>query len=115
MTGGRTRSRIPPLCRTSRSCTSSYLPELGPAATAPDRQAGRRGASDPRQRQLRGKRTLWDGRAQVRAVLYMAALPAAKFNPVLNAFSLRLQRAGSPRKRALTAVIRKLLIILNAM
>jgi len=64
---------------------------------------------------LRGKRTVWGGRAQVRAVLYMSAIVAARFNPVIRAFYQRLQRAGKAKKVALTACMRKLLTILNAM
>lgn len=64
---------------------------------------------------LRGKRMVWGGRAPVRAVLYMGALVAAKFNPVIRAFYQRLRAAGKPAKVALTACMRKLLIIVNAM
>jgi transposase len=64
---------------------------------------------------LRGKRTVWGGRAQIRATLYMAALVAARFNPVIRAFYQRLCAAGKAKKVALTACMRKLLIILNAM
>ena len=64
---------------------------------------------------LRGKRTVWGGRAPVRAVLYMGALVAARRNTVIKAFYLRLIAAGKPKKVALTACMRKLLTILNAM
>ena len=64
---------------------------------------------------LRGKRTIWGGRANVRAALYMAALVASRHNPVLRRFYHRLLKAGKPKKVALTAVMRKLLTILNAM
>jgi transposase len=64
---------------------------------------------------LRGRRTVWGGRAQVRAVLYMSAIVATRFNPVIRAFYQRLQRAGKAKKVALTACMRKLLTILNAM
>lgn len=64
---------------------------------------------------LRGKRLVYGGRAPVRAVLYMAALVASQCNPVIRAFYLRLRAAGKPAKVALTACMRKLLIILNAM
>ncbi|HEY5964366.1 MAG TPA: transposase, partial [Xanthobacteraceae bacterium] len=57
----------------------------------------------------------WGGRAKVRSVLYMAALVASRRNPVLAAFYRRLVAAGKPKKLALTAVMRKLLTILNAM
>ena len=64
---------------------------------------------------LRGKRVVWGGRAPVRAVLYMGALVAARRNVVIRAFYLRLIAAGKPKKVALTACMRKLLTILNAM
>ncbi len=64
---------------------------------------------------LRGKRLVYGGRAPVRAALYMAALVASKCNPVIRAFYRRLRAAGKPVKVALTACMRKLLIILNAM
>ena len=64
---------------------------------------------------LRGRRTIWGGRAQVRAVLYMSAIVAARFNPVIRAFYQRLCRAGKAKEVALTACMRKLLVILNAM
>jgi transposase len=64
---------------------------------------------------LRGKRLVYGGRAPVRAALYMAALVASKCNPVIRAFYLRLRAAGKPAKVALTACMRKLLVILNAM
>lgn len=64
---------------------------------------------------LRGKRTVWGGRAQVRAALYMAAIVAARFNPVIRAFYQRLCAAGKAKKVALVACMRKLLTIVNAM
>ncbi len=63
----------------------------------------------------RGKRTVWGGRAQLRAALYMGTLAAARFNPLIKAFYARLCAAGKPKKVALTACMRKLLTILNAM
>jgi len=63
---------------------------------------------------MRGKRTTWAGRAKVRAVLYMAALVAARHNPPRRRFYQRLLAAGKAKKLALTAVMRKLLVILNA-
>ena len=64
---------------------------------------------------LRGQRHCWGGRADVRCALYMAALSATRFNPVIAAFYQRLLKAGKPKKVALTACMRKLLTILNAM
>ena len=64
---------------------------------------------------LRGKRTVWGGRARVRAALYMGALVASRYNPVIRDFYQRLLAAGKPKKLALTACMRKLLVILNSM
>lgn len=63
---------------------------------------------------LRGRRAIWGGRSTVRAVLYMATLTAARFNPTIRALYLRLKAAGKPPKVALVACMRKLLTILNA-
>lgn len=63
---------------------------------------------------LRGHRTVWGGRARVRAALYMGALVATRFNPTIRAFYERLLAAGKPKKVALVACMRKLLVILNA-
>ena len=62
----------------------------------------------------RGRRHIRGGRTEVRNVLYMAALVAVQYNPVLKAFYQRLLRTGKPRKLALTAAMRKLLVIFNA-
>jgi len=64
---------------------------------------------------LRGKRTVWGGRAPVRAALYMAALVATRFNPVIRSFYERLRTAGKAKKLAITACMRKLITIINAM
>jgi transposase len=64
---------------------------------------------------LKGKRSIWGGRATVRSVLYMATLAAVRFNPVIKDFYDRLRKAGKLHKVAITAAMRKLLVILNAM
>jgi transposase len=64
---------------------------------------------------FRGKRRIHGGRARVRAVLYMATLVATRFNPVIKAYYQRLLVVGKPKKLALVACMRKLLIVLNAM
>lgn len=64
---------------------------------------------------VRGKRRIFGGRASVRCVLYMAALSAAKSNPVIRDFYQRLLANGKAKKVALTACMRKLLVMLNAM
>lgn len=63
---------------------------------------------------MRGKRSIWGGRASVRAVLYMAAVSASKHNPVIREVYLRLIAAGKAKKVALVACMRKLLVTLNA-
>ena len=63
---------------------------------------------------LRGNRTVWGGRARVRTALYMGAMVASRFNPVIRDCYQRLLSAGKPKKLALTACMRKLLIILNS-
>lgn len=92
----------------------AYLPELG--------TLGRKGIAAlvgvaPLNRDsgaFRGRRTIWGGRSRVRAALYMATLVASRHNPVIRDFYQRLCSAGKPKKVALTACMRKLLIILNA-
>ena len=63
----------------------------------------------------RGKRSTWGGRSSVRSGLHMAALVASKHNPAIRSFYERLLEAGKPKKVSLTACMRKLLVILNAM
>jgi transposase len=64
---------------------------------------------------LRGRRTIWGGRAHVRTVLYMGTLVATRYNPRIKAFYERLLAAGKGKKVALTACMHKFLTILNAM
>ena len=64
---------------------------------------------------MRGKRSTWGGRADVRAALYMAAVTAARCNHEIRAFYLRLVAAGKPKTLALVACARKILTRLNAM
>lgn len=63
---------------------------------------------------MRGRRTVWGGRKQVRPSLYMATIAACRFNPAIRTFYQRLLQAGKRKKVALTAWMRKLLTILNA-
>lgn len=93
----------------------SHLPELGSlnrqevaalAGVAPwDFKSGR----------WSGKSSIWGGRAEVRSVLYMAALAARRFNPAIRAFAERLETQGKAFKIVITACMRKLLVILNSM
>ena len=91
------------------------LPELG--TLSPKQLAALVGVA-PHNRDsgtLRGKRTIWGGRAVVRTALYMAALVATRWNPDINAFYERLVAAGKAKKVALVACMHKLLTIMNAM
>ena len=64
---------------------------------------------------LKGKRCIWGGRAPVRTVLYMAAMSACNYNPILKAFHHRLAATGKLPKVVIVAVMRKMITILNAM
>jgi transposase len=64
---------------------------------------------------FKGKRCIWGGRAPVREVLYMAAMSAGNWNPVLKAFRKRLKNAGKMPKVVIVAVMRKMITMLNAM
>ena len=93
----------------------AYLPELG---TLNRKQIAALVGVAPFNRDSgphRGKRSVWGGRATVRSTLYMGALVASRYNPVLRDFYQRLLEAGKPKKVALTACARKLLTILNTM
>jgi transposase len=106
---------VPGIGPVATSTLLATLPELG---TLTQKQIAALVGVAPLNRDsgtLRGRRTCWGGRAQVRAVLYMAALAATRFNPVMRAFYRRLCTAGKAKKVALVACMRKLLIILNAM
>jgi transposase len=63
---------------------------------------------------IRGKRAMFGGRRALRSGLYMAALSAARYNPILSSFYQRLRAKGKRHKLALTAVMRKLLLALNS-
>lgn len=91
----------------------AFLPELGKIpAKAATSLAGL--APHPRDSgTAKGKRTIRGGRPAIRKVLYMAAISAARTNPILKAFYERLRAAGKPAKLALTAVMRKMLATLN--
>jgi transposase len=93
----------------------AHMPELGTLTKA---QAAALPGLAPYIResgQSRGKRRIRGGRSSARRLLYMAALVASRHNPVLKAFYLRLLAKGKPKKLALIAVARKLVVMLNAM
>ena len=91
------------------------LPELGQVS---GKQIAALSGTAPFNRdsgQWRGRRCVWGGRARVRGKLYLAAMAACRYNPVIRAFYQRLRAAGKPGKVALVACMRKLLVILNAL
>jgi transposase len=106
---------VPGVGRITASTLLAMLPELGTlnrqqiaalVGVAPvNKDSGRK----------QGKRRIFGGRASVRSVLYMAALSAKKHNPKIKKFYEHLLKQGKEKKVALTACMRKLLVILNAM
>ena len=100
----------PVLCRT----LLAGLPELG--SLSPRELSALVGVA-PLNRDsgiFRGRRSVWGGRARVREALYMRALIASRYNPHIKEFYERLVASGKPKKVALVACMRKLLVILNA-
>lgn len=90
------------------------MPELG---TLNRRQAAALAGVAPYNRDsgtFKGKRAVWGGRNQAKRALYMVALVAARRNPTHTAFYKRLRENGKPGKVALVAVMRKLIIQINA-
>lgn len=105
---------VPGVGPATSACLIAQLPELGQLSReqiaalvglAPyDRDSG----------SFRGQRSIWGGRASVRCALYMAALTAKRCNPVIRAFAQRLEAVHKPFKVVITACMRKLLVLLNA-
>jgi transposase len=105
----------PGVARVTAATMLALLPELGTlnrkqisalVGVAPlNRDSGR----------SKGRRSVWGGRATVRAVLYMAATVAARWNPAIRRLHERLEAKGKPARVATVACMRKLLTILNAM
>ena len=93
----------------------AYLPELGTLDRKQIAALVGVASINRDSRIMRGKRTVWGGRARVRAALYMGALVATRYNPVIRVFYQRLLAAGKAKKVALVACVRKLLTILNSM
>ncbi len=106
---------IPGIGPTASATLLAELPELG---TLSRRQIAALVGVAPFNRDSgawRGRRSIWGGRASVRAVLYMATVAATRANPAIRAFYQRLVAAGKRPKVALTACMRKLLILCNAL
>lgn len=106
---------IPGVGSLTRATMLGLLPELG---TLNRRQIAALVGVAPLNRDSgtrQGARSIWGGRAQVRRVLYMAAVAATRCNPVIRTYYQHLRAQGKPAKVALTACMRKLLVIMNAM
>jgi transposase len=106
---------IPGVGSLTRATMLALLPELG---TLNRRQIAALVGVAPFNRDSgkhQGGRVIWGGRAQVRRTLYMAAVAALRCNPVIRAFYQHLRSQGKPAKVAITACMRKLLTIMNAM
>ena len=94
----------------ARAAWLQSIPGIGPVAALVDVAPCNRDSGA-----WRGPRRIWVGRAPVRAALYMATLSATRSNPRLRACYQRLRAAGKPPKLALTACLRKLLVLCNAL
>lgn len=97
------------------STVIAHLPELGNVS---HRQIAALAGVAPFNRDsgtLKGKRTIWGGRSTVRTSLYMAALVAMRYNEQIKRFYVHLCHSGKPKKVAIVACMRKLLLIMNAM
>lgn len=106
---------VPGVGSTTARTLIAELPELG---TLDRKQIASLAGLAPYTRQSgawRGKSMIGGGRKSVRTALFMAAMVAGRFNPVLQTFRNRLLAAGKPKMLAIVAVARKLLTILNAM
>jgi transposase len=99
-------------------CVTALIAELPELGTASEKQIAALAGVAPFNRdsgKWRGKRKVKGGRAQLRRILYMAAVTAARFNPALAAFRERLRATGKPNKAAFIAVLRKLIVLANAL
>jgi transposase len=97
------------------SSVTAYLPELGTLNRKKIAALVGYAPFNHDSGKFKGKKMIRGGRSRVRSQLYMAAVVASRFNPVICAFYKRLLQAGKPKKVALTACARKLLTIINAM
>ncbi len=106
---------VPGIGKQSARILLGLLPELG---TVNGSEIAKLSGLAPMNRdsgKLRGKRHIGGGRGRVRAALYMAALSATRFNPTVKLWYQRLLATGKPKKAALVACMRKMLVVLNQM
>lgn len=100
--------------QTSRTLLG-FIPELGTVSGAEIAKLVGLAPFNRDSGKFRGSRHVAGGRSRVRAMLYMATLVASRHNPVVKAWYERLVAAGKPKKVALVACMRKLLVVLNQM
>ena len=105
---------VPSIGNVSSSTLIALLPELGSLSHRKIAALAGLAPFNDDSGSWSGRRRIWGGRAEVRNVLYMATVSALRFNPQIRATYRRLIAAGKPKKVALTACMRKLLTILNA-
>lgn len=106
---------VPGVGRLTAAHLTILLPEIG---TMGRRQIAKLVGVAPLSRDSgsrRGSRSIWGGRAQVRRLLYMPTLVAIQYNPVISNMYRRLVDNGKPKKVAIVACMRKLVIVANAM
>ena len=106
---------VPGIGAVVASAVLAELPELGTLERRPIAALVGVAPFNVDSGQWRGRRRTWGGRKAIRSALYLAALLASRFNPVIAGFHHRLLAAGNPKQVALTACMRKLLLIINAM
>jgi transposase len=99
----------------SATALIAYLPELGSLEERKITALAGLAPYNCDSGKMRGKRMIWGGRSSVRTSLYMATMTAVRSNKAIKTFYNRLLQAGKPKMVALTACMRKLIIIMNAM
>jgi transposase len=106
---------VPGIGKQTSRVLLGILPELGVASAAEIAKLAGLAPINRDSGKMRGKRFTGGGRSRVRAALYMATLAATRFNPAVKMWYKRLLSAGKPKRVALVACMRKLLVVINAM
>jgi transposase len=106
---------VPGIGERSSQTLLAFLPELGTVSAGEIARLAGLAPMNHDSGKMCGKRFTGGGRPRIRAVLYMATLAAVRFNPILAEFYKRLLAGGKPKMVAVTACMRKLIVILNAM
>jgi transposase len=106
---------VPGIGKQTSRVLLGILPELGVASAAEIAKLAGLAPINRDSGKMRGKRFIGGGRSRVRAALYMATLAATRFNPAVKMWYKRLLSAGKPKRVALVACMRKLLVVINAM